>query len=99
MIASALRWVSFLWGIGALVVMGYSAYRWFPDPANAGYGELQLIFVLAAYAGAPAWLCLPILGLAQRRSLGGWRTAAHFLLPLAVGVLYLWGRSLMPEGF
>ncbi len=94
MIASALRWVSFLWAIAALLVMAFCAYRWFPDAANPKLGELQLAFMIAAFGGVPAWLSLPLLGLAQRKSLSAWQFWSHFPPTLIAVGLYSWGRSL-----
>lgn len=94
MIISALRWVSFLWAVLALGAMAYFVYSWSPSATEAELKEVRLGFNLALYCGSPAWVTLPIVGLAQRASLPRWQFYCHLLLPIAAGLFYLWGRSL-----
>ncbi len=95
---SALRWLAFLWGLASLIVMSYCAYHWFPNAGDPNFDEMRLGFIIGAVGGVPAWLSLPLVAFVKRGLLARWQFYAHFVMPIAAGLLFAWARPLSTGG-
>lgn len=95
---TAVRWSAFLWGCLALGVMVYYAMRFLPDAHNVRYNEMGIGFMIGFVYGGPAWVALPVLAFAGRRTLRRWQSFALLSPVLAAVALYVAARVLADRG-
>lgn len=86
MLLPTFRWTMFAWGCAALFGMAYYAIRWLPRIDDAMANELGIGFMLCAFYGWPAWLALPVLAFASRKSMRA-GTTVLLLAPVLVATL------------
>lgn len=73
-----IRWLVFVWGCLASLVMAYYAVSWVSGSDNPLRNELGIGFGMGMLYGWPAWIGLPLLAYFGRRHLG--RNAVLLLL-------------------